>query len=87
LYRPKEEEIGYEYNPDLIIPGHGERSVIMLQKYIKLTDEEIACIRWHMGSYEKDPKMWEYYGRAIEKYPNVLFTHMADMYASKVLGV
>lgn len=77
----------YKYNPNLIIPGHGEKSVIMLQKYISLTDEEIACIRWHMGAYETDTKMWDYYGKAIEKYPNVLFTHTADMYASKILGV
>ena len=77
----------YIYNPDIIIPGHGDKSVIMLQKYIKLTDEEIACIRWHMGAYETDPKMWNYYDKAIEKYPNVLFTHTADMIASKIMGV
>ena len=77
----------YKYNPDIIIPGHGEKSVIMAQKIVDLTDEEIACIRWHMGAYETDTKMWEYYGRAIEKYPNVLYTHMADMIASKIIGV
>lgn len=77
----------YKYNPEIIIPGHAEKSVMILQKYIALTDEEIACIRWHMGAYETDPKMWEYYGRAIEKYPNVLYTHTADMIASKIIGV
>jgi len=77
----------YIYNPDIIIPGHGEKSVIMLSRFIYLTDEEIACIRWHMGAYEKDTKMWDYFGRAIEKYPNVLYTHMADMIASKIEGV
>jgi len=81
------ETASYKYNSDIIIPGHGDKSVIMLQKYISLTDEEIACIRWHMGAYETDTKMWEYYGRAIEKYPNVLYTHMADMIASKIIGV
>jgi hypothetical protein len=79
--------IKYKYNPSSIIPGHGEKSVIMLQKHIKLTDEEIACIRWHMGAYETDTKLWEYYGRAIETYPNVLYTHTADMIASKIVGV
>lgn len=78
---------GLPFEAELIIPGHGERSVIMLQRYINLTNEEIACIRWHMGAYEKDPKMWTYYNRAVAKYPNVLFTHTADMYASQVLGV
>ena len=77
----------YKYNTDQIIPGHGEKSVIIAQKYISLTDEEIACIRWHMGAYETDTKMWDYYGRAIEKYPNVLYTHTADMIASKIRGI
>jgi len=77
----------YTYNPDIIIPGHGEKSVILLQRFTVLTDDEIACIRWHMGAYEKDPKMWEYYGRAIEQYPNVLYTHTADMIASKIVGI
>lgn len=85
LYKPYTEE--FIYNPDIIIPGHGDKSVIMLQQFIDLSDEEIACIRWHMGAYEKDPKMWDYYGKAIEKYPNVLYTHTADMIASKIKGV
>ena len=77
----------YIYNPEIIIPGHGDKSVIMLQNYMSLTDEEIACIRWHMGAYETDTKLWNYYGRAIETYPNVLYTHTADMIASKIRGV
>jgi hypothetical protein len=81
------EDLEYDYNPNMIIPDHGAKSVIMLQRWIVLTDEEIACIRWHMGAYEKDPHMWNYYNRAVEKFPNVLYTHTADMLASKVLGV
>lgn len=79
----------YIYNPDIIIPGHGEKSVMIAQMLIDspLTAEEIACIRWHMGAYETDTKMWNYYGKAIEMYPNVLYTHMADMIASKIIGI
>lgn len=86
-YIYNEYTLEWEYRPDIIIPGHGDKSVIMLQRFIDLTNEEIACIRWHMGAYEKDPKMWDYYGKAIEKYPNVLYTHTADMIASKIKGV
>lgn len=77
----------WTYNPDSYIPDHGAKSVIVTQKYISLTDEEIACIRWHMGAYEKDPAMWNYYGAAIERYSNVLFAHTAGMIASRILGV
>lgn len=75
------------YNPEIIIPGHGDKSIILLGKYFNLTDEEIACIRWHMGAFEDDPKMRNNYGRACEKYHNILFTHTADMIASKILGI
>ena len=37
-----------------------------------LTEEEIACIRWHMGAFD-DSKNWNKYNLAIQKYPNVLF--------------
>lgn len=77
----------YIYNPEMIIPGHGDKSVLMLSRYMRLTDEEITCIRWHMGAYETDTKLWDYYGRAIELYPNVLYTHTADMIASRIDGV
>lgn len=83
----KNEDGAYSYNTNMLLNGHGEKSIIMLQKYIKLTDEEIACIRWHMGAFETDTKLWEYYGKAIEKYPNVLYTHTADMVASKIKGI
>lgn len=78
---------GYDFKQELVVPGHGERSVIMLQKYLHLTDEEIACIRWHMGAYEIDTRLWNCYGLAVKLYPNTLWTHTADMYVSKVIGV
>jgi hypothetical protein len=66
--------------------GHGELSVIMGQQIIPLTEEEILCIRWHMGAYD-DKDNWNKLGRAIEIYPNVLYTHTADMIASRIKGI
>lgn len=86
-YQYNENEDKWEYRKDILIPGHGDKSVIMAQDILNLTQEETHCIRWHMGAYETDTKMWDYYGRAIEKYPNVLWTHTADMVASKIVGV
>ena len=40
-------------------------------RHAATAEEEIACIRWHMGAFEKDTNLWNYYGKAIEKYPNV----------------
>ena len=44
------------------------------------------CIRWHMGAFD-DKDNWSCYGNAVERYETVLWTHTADMYASRVQGV
>lgn len=70
-----------------LLPGHGDKSIAILSQHMILTAEEIACIRWHMGAFEDDPKLRNGYGNAVEIYENVLFTHTADMIASKILEV
>lgn len=72
----------YEYNSNTLLKGHGPKSIMLLSQFINLTEEEMLCIRYHMGAYETDE--WDEWDRAIKKYPNVLWTHMADMLASKV---
>lgn len=74
--------IEYEYNEDILLKGHGEKSVMLLSQFMTLTEEEIMCIRYHMGAYETED--WKQFDLAIKKYPNVLFTHTADMSASKL---
>ena len=66
-----------EYN------GHGAKSVIMLAGHFSLTEEEKMCIVYHMGAFT-DKSEWEYYSRAVKLYPNVLYTHTADMIASQI---
>lgn len=85
-YRKAIDGSDWVFNKDLVLPGHGERSVMLAQQLLHLTDEELACIRWHMGAFD-DKERWNSYGRAIEKFPNVLWTHTADMMASRIDGV
>lgn len=85
--KPMSPTESWEYIPDNVLDGHGEKSVMMIQEYIDLTEEELLCIRWHMGAYETDTSKWDVLGRAIDKYPNVLFAHTADMMASHIEGV
>lgn len=80
------ESESFKYNRSKLIPGHGGKSVIVAQRHLILTEEEIVAIRWHMGAFD-GKEMWEYYGKAVEKFPNVLYTHTADMIASKIRGV
>lgn len=75
----------YEFNDKTLLKGHGSKSVMILSQFINLTEEELLCIRYHMGPYEKEE--WTEFDSAIHKYQNVFWTHAADMLASKVDGV
>lgn len=79
------EQSHFEHNDKMLLKGHGDKSIILLSQFMTLTEEEILCIRYHMGAYET--KDWNEYDAAIEKYPTVLFTHTADMIASKIRKV
>lgn len=76
----------WEYNPDTILKGHGDKSVMLLSEFYTLTEEEILCIRYHMGAFT-DKEEWRDYTRTVNKYATVLWTHQADMLASHVKGV
>lgn len=74
----------WEYNPDTLLKGHGEKSVMLLSRYLQLTMEEILCIRYHMGAFT-DQKEWSDYTRAVQQYDTVLWTHHADMIATHII--
>lgn len=76
----------WEYRDDTLLKGHGDKSVMLLSQFYTLTEEEIMCIRYHMGAFT-DKTEWKDYTRAIHAYPNVLWTHQADMLASHVAGI
>lgn len=77
----------WQYNNDTLLPGHGEKSVIIALTLLEnLTDEELYSIRWHMGAFDNEDN-WNRYGRACTQYPNVLYTHTADMIAARIVGI
>lgn len=82
----KGKEIHFEYNEDCILQGHADKSIMLLSQFITLTEEELLCIKFHMGAYE-GKEQWDAYDKSIRKYETVLWTHTADMYASKVKGM
>lgn len=78
--------VSYDYNQNTMYKGHGDKSIILLSQFTTLTDEEIACIRYHMGAFTEKEE-WRDYTRAVHTFPNVLWTHQADMLASHVVGI
>ena len=69
--------------------GHGEKSVIMIQNFIKLTASEIIAIRWHMGIFDPGAFMSPYEGpalkRATDECPLLNILQIADYYASHLM--
>jgi len=73
------------YTVDDKIPyGHGEKSVMMIEEYIRLKPYERYAIRWHMGPYSGE-RDWNTLGAAMEKYPLVMALFEADMEATHIL--
>lgn len=75
------EKVPYYTVDDLIPYGHGEKSVMMLTEYIKLTSEEKYAIRWHMG-FTEPKEQYNTLSIAFKKYPLALLLHEADLEAT-----
>lgn len=73
------------YTVDDKIPyGHGEKSVMMIEEFIKLKPVERYAIRWHMG-FTEAKENWNTLSLAIKKYPLVLAIFEADLESTYLL--
>lgn len=62
--------------------GHGEKSVMMIEEFVKLSMEERYAIRWHMGMANCGQEQLQAFNASCELYPLVLLLHNADQEAS-----
>lgn len=73
------------YTVDDRIPyGHGEKSVMMIESYIKLEPIERYAIRWHMG-FAEPKENYNAFTAAIKKHHLVLAMNIADLEATYLL--
>ena len=80
------EKVPYYTIEDTIPYGHGEKSVMMLTEYIKLTNNEKYSIRWHMG-FSEPKELYNTLGQAFAKYPLALLLHEADLEATYFFNI
>ena len=80
------EKVPYYTIDDTIPYGHGEKSVMMISEYIKLTPEEKYSIRWHMG-YTEPKEQYNTIGAAYKKYHIALLTFEADLEATYLYDI
>ncbi len=63
--------------------GHGEKSVYLMERFVRLKPAEAVAVRWHMGGFDDSAKGGSYaISGAYEKYPLAVKLHLADMEAT-----
>lgn len=63
--------------------GHGEKSVILILQFMRLTQDEILAIRWHMGQYDFYARGGGYdLDNAFRRCKLAVMLHLADMMAA-----
>lgn len=73
------------YTIDDKIPyGHGEKSVMMIEEFMKLKPVERYGIRFHMG-FSEPKEMYNALGSAIKKYPLIIALNSADTEATYLM--
>ena len=72
----------YSYN-DTLPYGHGEKSVYIINGFLRLTREEAMAINWHMGGFDSRVK-GGFYGleNVFYSYPTALVFHLSDIEAT-----
>lgn len=64
--------------------GHGEKSIMIIESFIRLTFQEKLMIRWHMGGFEPKEN-YRTLNAAYEMEKACVAIHTADMEASNIL--
>ena len=60
--------------------GHGEKSVFLIERFMRLKPAEAMAIRWHMGGFDEAARGGSFaISVAYEKYPLAIKLHLADL--------
>ena len=63
--------------------GHGEKSVFLIERFLRLKPAEATAIRWHMGGFDDAARGGCFaISLAYEKYPLAVKLHLADLESS-----
>ncbi|MGN0537219.1 MAG: hydrolase [Acutalibacteraceae bacterium] len=77
------EEVPFYSVEDIFPYGHGEKSVFLIERFMRLKTSEAIAIRWHMGGFDETVKGGSFtISVAFEKYPLAVKLHLADLEAT-----
>lgn len=77
----KWEKVPYYTVEDQMPYGHGEKSVFIIERFMRLTVEEATAIRFHMGGFAQQPGDYSL-SEAFKRYPLAVMAHCADLQAT-----
>lgn len=82
----KWEKVPYYTIEDKYPFGHGEKSVFLIERFMKLKVDEAIAIRWHMGGFDDAARGGSFaVSGAFEKYPLAAMLHIADIEATYLM--
>ena len=68
---------------DAFPDGHGEKSVFLIERFVRLKPAEATAIRWHMGGFDDAARGGNFsISVAYDKYPIAVKLHLADLEAT-----
>ncbi len=77
------EQVPYYSVEDAFPYGHGEKSVYLIERFLRLKPAEAVAVRWHMGGFDDSARGGSFaVSGAYEKYPLAVKLHLADMEAT-----
>ena len=80
------EKVPFYSVEDLFPYGHGEKSVFLIERFMKLKVEEAVAIRWHMGGFDDAVRGGSFaMSGAFEKYPLAVKLHISDLEATYLM--
>ena len=66
--------------------GHGEKSVFLIERFMRLKVEEAIAIRWHMGGFDDAARGGSFaINGAFERYPLAVKLHISDIEATYLM--
>ncbi|HJB22442.1 MAG TPA: HD domain-containing protein [Candidatus Fournierella merdavium] len=66
--------------------GHGEKSVYLIERFIRLKPAEAVAIRWHMGGFDDAARGGcRAISEAYDAYPLAVKLHLADLTATYLM--
>ncbi len=76
-------EVDYYTIDDAFPYGHGEKSVFLVERFVRLKTDEACAIRWHMGGFDDHVKAGGFsVSASFEKFPISVKLHLSDLEAS-----